>query len=73
MAARLEAMSPSLCVSVVRMNTPQGIDWATPAALSSEEGRAKTLAAIERVHRPEYLDEVRRVCARGGGAADFDT
>lgn len=52
---------------------PQGVDWARPSALLSEEGRAETLAAIERVHRPEYLDEVRRVCARGGGAADFDT
>eukprot|EP00903_Cladosiphon_okamuranus_P011457 g10791.t1 len=36
----------------------EGIDWARPSALCSEEGRARTLAAIERVHRPEYLDEV---------------
>eukprot|EP00752_Nemacystus_decipiens_P018681 g16746.t1 len=51
----------------------EGINWDRPTALCSEEGRAKTLAAIERVHHSEYLDEVRRVCARGGGAADFDT
>ncbi|CAM9231975.1 unnamed protein product [Scytosiphon promiscuus] len=51
----------------------EGVEWATPSSLRSREDRAGTLAAIERVHKPEYLDEVRRVCAKGGGAADFDT
>ncbi|CAN0022704.1 unnamed protein product, partial [Ectocarpus fasciculatus] len=51
----------------------EGIEWATPSSLRSEKGRERTLAAIERVHNAEYLEEVRRVCAKGGGAADFDT
>ncbi|CAM9630866.1 unnamed protein product [Ectocarpus sp. 6 AP-2014] len=51
----------------------EGIEWATPSSLRSEKERERTLAAIERVHNPEYLEEVLRVCAKGGGAADFDT
>lgn len=41
--------------------------------MSSEERRAVTVDAIERVHKQEYLDEIRRICEKGGGAADFDT
>ncbi|CAN0256302.1 unnamed protein product [Pylaiella littoralis] len=51
----------------------EGLQWATPSSLRSDEGKARALAAIERVHTQEHLDEIRRVCARGGGAADFDT
>ncbi|CAB1098407.1 unnamed protein product [Ectocarpus sp. CCAP 1310/34] len=62
-------------VSTARIELDQleGIEWATPSSLRSEKGRERALAAIERVHNPEYLEEVRRVCAKGGGAADFDT
>lgn len=54
-------------------NPIQGLEWATPSSLRSDQGKARTVAAIERVHTLEHLDEIRRVCSRGGGAADFDT
>ena len=51
----------------------QGVEWATPSSLSGEGDKATALTAIERVHTREYLDEVKRICAKGGGGADFDT
>lgn len=41
--------------------------------MASEDRRSEVLAAVERVHKPAYLDEIRAICARGGGAADSDT
>jgi acetoin utilization deacetylase AcuC-like enzyme len=35
--------------------------------------RRATRAELERVHPPEYLDALERVCARGGGPLDADT
>jgi acetoin utilization deacetylase AcuC-like enzyme len=37
------------------------------------EPRAATRAELERVHKPAYLDELERFCARGGGYLDADT
>eukprot|EP00904_Undaria_pinnatifida_P010795 jgi/Undpi1/6846/HiC_scaffold_21.g09322.m1 len=51
----------------------EGVEWATPSSLSGEGDKATALTAIERVHTREYLDEVKRICAKGGGGADFDT
>jgi acetoin utilization deacetylase AcuC-like enzyme len=32
-----------------------------------------TVAAIERVHAPEHLSAIERLCAAGGGSLDLDT
>jgi acetoin utilization deacetylase AcuC-like enzyme len=37
------------------------------------EPRAATRAELERVHKPAYLEELERFCARGGGYLDADT
>lgn len=51
----------------------QGVEWATPSSLLSDERKAQVVAAIERVHKTDYLDEIKAICKRGGGAADYDT
>lgn len=51
----------------------EGVEWATPSSLLSDERKAQVVAAIERVHKTDYLDEIKAICKRGGGAADYDT
>lgn len=51
----------------------QGLEWMTPSSMLSEKRKSEVLAAVERVHKQDYLDEVRTICAKGGGSADQDT
>ncbi|CAM9448523.1 unnamed protein product, partial [Phaeothamnion confervicola] len=50
-----------------------GVSWAVPSALESEEGKERAWKAIERVHRDWYVDDIIGICARGGGDFDSDT
>jgi len=43
------------------------------AELTELTARPATVDQIARVHRRDYIDAVKEVCARGGGQLDFDT
>lgn len=43
------------------------------SGLARLTGAAASREALERVHRPAYLDRLEAVCAQGGGALDGDT
>lgn len=46
---------------------------ADPEAIRPLEPRAATRDELERVHTPEYLDRLERLCRSGGGNLDADT
>ncbi|HLH72155.1 MAG TPA: histone deacetylase [Chloroflexota bacterium] len=58
---RLEAIWEAL----QRASLPRGVSWAQPAPA--------TLEQVLRVHRPELVNFIRELAARGGGPVDADT
>jgi acetoin utilization deacetylase AcuC-like enzyme len=62
---RLTAIKSALTQSILA----DRLDWRSPTPVSVRD----PLAWIERVHDRSYIDEVRTLAARGGGAIDPDT